>query len=52
MMIFIKKNDDINDDDDFNNGKIHKISSVLNDILYIGATCNTLPKRFSQSKKE
>ena len=25
----------ISDDDDFNDGKIYKISNVLNDILYI-----------------
>jgi hypothetical protein len=27
-----------NSNDDFNNGKIYKISNVLNDILYIGVT--------------
>ena len=30
------------DDDDFNNGKICKISNVLHDILYIGVTCDAL----------
>ena len=30
------------DDDDFYNGFIYKISNVLNNILYIGVTCNAL----------
>jgi hypothetical protein len=32
----------MNDDDDFNNANICKIINVLNDILYIGVTCDAL----------
>jgi hypothetical protein len=33
-----KLHDDIHDDDDFNNGKIYKISHIVNDFFYICAT--------------
>ena len=39
--------DRISDDDDFNNGKIHKISNVLNYILYFGVTCDELKTSLS-----
>jgi hypothetical protein len=32
----------MNDDDDFNNAKTCKIYNVLNDVLYIGVTCDAL----------
>jgi hypothetical protein len=48
----IKKiHDDVKDDDDFNNGKIYKIYKDINDVLYIGTTCNTLKKCLSKFKK-
>jgi hypothetical protein len=31
-----------NDNDDFKNAKIYKIYNVLNNILYIGVTCDAL----------
>jgi adenylate kinase family enzyme len=34
----------------FKNAKIYKISNDYNDMIYIGATCDTLIKRFSQHK--
>ena len=49
----IKKiHDDIYDDDDFNNDKIYKIYNDINNVLYIGITCNTLKKCSSKFKKE
>ena len=49
----IKKiHDDVKDDDDFNNGKIYKMYKDINNVLYIGTTCNTLKKCLSKFKKE
>ena len=47
-----KTPDRVSDDDDFKNGKICKISNVLNDILYIDATCNSIKTCTSKSNKE
>jgi hypothetical protein len=44
--------DDVNDDDDFDNGKIYKIYKDINDVLHIGTTCNTLKICLSKFKKE
>jgi group I intron endonuclease len=35
---------------DFNKAKIYKITNDYNDDVYVGSTCNTLVKRFSQHK--
>ena len=35
---------------DLTQGKIYKISNDYNDDIYIGSTCNTLVKRYSQHK--
>jgi hypothetical protein len=35
----------------YQNGKIYKIWSLLTDKIYIGSTCNDLPHRFKQHKK-
>ena len=37
---------------DFSKGKIYKITNDYNDDIYIGSTCNTLIKRFSQHKAD
>ena len=47
-----KKTHRISDNHDFNNGKIYKISNVVNDMLYIGVTCNTLKTCLSNYDKE
>lgn len=31
-------------------GKIYKITNIVNDMLYIGSTCSSLPRRFSSHK--
>ena len=43
-----KKEDDVKDNDDVNNGKIYRIYKDINDILYIGSTCILLKKCFSK----
>jgi hypothetical protein len=43
--------DRISDDDDFNDAKTDKIYDVLNHILYIGVTCDTLKTRLSKYNK-
>jgi hypothetical protein len=43
--------DDVKDDD-FNNSKIYKIYKDINDVLYIGTTCNSFKKCLSMFKKE
>ena len=35
---------------DFNKGKIYKITNDYNDEVYIGSTCNTISRRFIQHK--
>ena len=40
------------DDDDLNNGKIYKMYKDINDVLYIGTTCNALKKCLFKFKKE
>jgi predicted GIY-YIG superfamily endonuclease len=35
---------------DFNKGKIYKITNDYNDDIYIGSTCDTLNRRFSNHK--
>jgi len=35
---------------DFNKGKIYKITNDFNDEVYIGSTCDTLNRRFSNHK--
>jgi hypothetical protein len=53
MMILIKvKEHRISAADDFNNGKMYKISNVLNDILYIGVTCDALETCLSNYNTE
>jgi hypothetical protein len=47
-----KTTDRISDDDDFNNGNIYEISNVLNDIVYIGVTCNALNLCLPTNNKE
>ena len=43
----LKKNtDDVKDDDDFNNSNLYKIYKDINNVFYIGTTCNTLKKMF------
>ena len=42
----------MNDDGDFNNTKIYKIYNVLNDILYIGVTCDALKTCLFKNNKE
>jgi hypothetical protein len=37
---------------DFSKGKIYKITNDFNDDVYVGSTCDTLIKRFSQHKGE
>lgn len=36
----------------FTNAKIYKITNDYNDDVYIGSTCNTLIKRFSEHKQK
>jgi len=59
MMIFIKLNHKIkttpcrmNDDDDFYIVILYKIYNVLNDILYMGVTCDALKTCLSNYNKE
>ena len=37
---------------DFNKGKIYKITNDYNDEIYIGSTCDTLNRRFSCHKRD
>jgi hypothetical protein len=39
------------DDDDFNNGNIYEIYKDINDVLYIGTTCNTLKNAYLSLKR-
>jgi hypothetical protein len=41
-----KIHDDVKDDDDFNNSNLYKIYKDINNVFYIGTTCNTLKKMF------
>ena len=37
---------------DYSKGKIYKITNDLNDDVYIGSTCDTLSRRFSNHKSK
>ena len=37
---------------DYSKGKIYKITNDFNDEIYVGSTCDTLVKRFSNHKKD
>ena len=37
---------------DFNKGKIYKITNDYNDEVYVGSTCDTLIRRFSYHKRD
>ena len=37
---------------DFNKGKIYKITNDFNDEVYVGSTCDTLNRRFINHKQE
>ena len=43
---------DVDDDDYLNNAKIYKIYKDINDVLYIGVTCNTLKSCLFKYNKE
>ena len=37
---------------DYSKGKIYKITNDYNNDIYIGATCDTLAKRYSHHKRD
>ncbi len=37
---------------DFNKGKIYKITNDFNDEVYVGSTCDTLNRRFTKHKSD
>ena len=39
---------DVKENDDFKNAKIYKIYKDINDVIYIGSTCDTLSKCMSK----
>ncbi len=40
----LKLQNDVKENDDFKNAKICKIDKDINDVIYIGSTCDTLSK--------
>ena len=44
----LKLKNDVKENDDFKNAKIYKIYKDINDVIYIGSTCDTLSKCMSK----
>ena len=44
----LKLQNDVEENDDFKNVKIYKIYKDINDVIYIGSTCDTLSKCMSK----
>jgi hypothetical protein len=44
----LKLQNDVQKNDDFKNAKIYKIYKDINDVIYIGSTCDTLSKCMSK----
>ena len=46
----LKLQNDVQENDDFTNAKICKIYKDINDVIYIGSTCDALSKCMSKSR--
>jgi hypothetical protein len=42
----LKLQNDVKENDDFKNAKIYKIYKDINDVIYIGSTCDTLKQMY------